>query len=99
MKGRPRSFDDDAEAHRWAHGIDRARKKKKPKAKSGQPQLSPLTDPPSNVEVIRKPRKEKPVVVEDEEPARTADRRTDAIARRSAERPNGRMRSVTDRWR
>jgi hypothetical protein len=25
-------------------------------------------DPPSNVEVIRKPRKEKPVVVVDEEP-------------------------------
>jgi hypothetical protein len=43
-------------------------KKKKPKAKSGQPQLAPLTDSPSNVEVIRKPRKEKPVVVVDEEP-------------------------------
>jgi hypothetical protein len=43
--------------------------KKKPKAKSGQPQLSPLMDPPSNVEVIRKPRKEKPVVVVDDEPS------------------------------
>jgi len=42
--------------------------KKKPKAKSGQPKVSPLMDPPSNVEVIRKPRKEKPVVVADEGP-------------------------------
>ena len=41
--------------------------KKKPKAKSGQPSLSPLADPPQNVEVIRKPRKEKPVVVEDDD--------------------------------
>jgi len=46
-----------------------SKEKKKPKAKSGQPKLSPLMDPPSNVEVIRKPRKEKPVVVvDDEEP-------------------------------
>ena len=42
--------------------------KKKPKAKSAQPSLSPLSEPPQNVEVIRKPRKEKPVVVVDEEP-------------------------------
>jgi hypothetical protein len=41
--------------------------KKKPKAKSGQPKVSPLMDPPANVEVIRKPRKEKPVVVVDDE--------------------------------
>ena len=34
--------------------------KKKPKAKLGQPKLSPLSEPPQNVEVIRKPRKEKP---------------------------------------
>jgi len=45
-----------------------SKEKKKPKAKSGQPKLSPMMDPPSNVEVIRKPRKEKPVVVVDEEP-------------------------------
>ena len=37
-----------------------SKEKKKPKAKSGQPKLSPLMDPPANVEVIRKPRKEKP---------------------------------------
>ena len=43
--------------------------KKKPKAKTAQPSLSPLSEPPQNVEVIRKPRKEKPVVVvDDEEP-------------------------------
>ncbi len=42
--------------------------KKKPKAKSGAPKVSPMMDPPANVEVIRKPRKEKPVVVVDEEP-------------------------------
>ena len=39
--------------------------KKKPKAKLGQPSLSPLSEPPQNVELIRKPRKEKPVVEED----------------------------------
>jgi hypothetical protein len=39
--------------------------KKKPKDKSGQPKLTPLSDPPQNVEVIRKPRKPKPVT-EDE---------------------------------
>jgi hypothetical protein len=39
--------------------------KKKPKAKQGQPALSPLEAPPQNVEVIRKPRKEKPVVEDD----------------------------------
>ena len=30
--------------------------KKKPKAKSAQPSLSPMSEPPQNVEVIRKPR-------------------------------------------
>jgi hypothetical protein len=39
--------------------------KKKPKDRSAQPKLSPLTDPPQNVELIRKPRKEKPVVEDD----------------------------------
>jgi hypothetical protein len=43
--------------------------KKKPKAKQGQTRLSPLEDPPQNVEVIRKPRKEKPAVEEDAEEA------------------------------
>jgi hypothetical protein len=43
--------------------------KKKPKAKLGQTSLSPLSDPPQNVELIRKPRKEKPVVEEDTEEA------------------------------
>src|SRR4029453_5772651 len=38
--------------------------KKKPKAKSAQPSLSPLSEPPQNVELIRKPRKEKPVAKE-----------------------------------
>ena len=41
--------------------------KKKPKAKQAQPSLSPLADPPRNVEVIRKPRKEKPVVEDESE--------------------------------
>ena len=41
--------------------------KKKPKAKLGQPSLAPMVDPPRNVEVIRKPRKEKPVVDNDME--------------------------------
>jgi hypothetical protein len=31
--------------------------KKKPKDKSGPPKLSPLSDPPQNVELIRKDRK------------------------------------------
>jgi hypothetical protein len=39
--------------------------KKKPKAKQAQPSLSPLAEPPRNVEVIRKPRKEKPVGADD----------------------------------
>ena len=41
--------------------------KKKPKSKLGQPTLAPLEAPPQNVEVIRKPRKEKPVVEQDDE--------------------------------
>ncbi len=41
--------------------------KKKPKAKLVQPSLSPLAEPPRNVEVIRKPRREKPVEDEAEE--------------------------------
>ena len=40
--------------------------KKKPKSKLAQPKLAPLESPPQNVEVIRKPRKEKPVVEEAE---------------------------------
>ncbi len=43
--------------------------KKKPKAKTAQPSLSPMADPPQNVEVIRKPRKEKRVVADDPEEA------------------------------
>ena len=35
--------------------------KKKPKSKQSQPSLSPLSEPPQNVEVIRKPRKERHV--------------------------------------
>jgi hypothetical protein len=31
--------------------------KKKPKDKSGQPKLAPMSEPPPNVEVIRKDRK------------------------------------------
>jgi hypothetical protein len=42
--------------------------KKKPKVKpSGQAKLSPLEAPPQNVELIRKPRKEKRVVEDDTE--------------------------------
>jgi hypothetical protein len=41
--------------------------KKKKKAKLAEPGgLAPLSESPQNVEVIRKPRKEKPVVVEDD---------------------------------
>jgi hypothetical protein len=38
---------------------DRPRReaKKKPKDKSGIPKVQPLTEPPMNVELIRKPRK------------------------------------------
>jgi hypothetical protein len=43
--------------------------KKKPKAKLNQPSLSPLAEPPRNVEVIRKPRNVKPVVEDDAEEA------------------------------
>ncbi|HET9083434.1 MAG TPA: hypothetical protein VFN41_03445 [Candidatus Limnocylindrales bacterium] len=50
---------------------DRPRKeqKKKPKAKTVQPSLAPLSEPPQNVEVIRKPRKEKPIVDDDSDEA------------------------------
>ena len=50
---------------------DRPRKeqKKKPKAKSGQPSLSPLSEPPQNVEVIRKERKPRTVVEEESDEA------------------------------
>ena len=40
--------------------------KKKPKDKSGAPKLAPLSEPPQNVEVIRKERK--PRRVQEEEP-------------------------------
>jgi hypothetical protein len=40
--------------------------KKKPKSKQAQPKLAPLSEPPQNVEVIRKERK--PRRVEEEEP-------------------------------
>ena len=49
---------------------DRPRKeqKKKPKAKLGQPKLSSLSEPPpQQAELIRKPRKEKPVEEESDE--------------------------------
>ena len=39
--------------------------KKKPKDKSGPPKLTPLSDPPQNVEVVRKERKPRRV---DDEP-------------------------------
>jgi hypothetical protein len=35
--------------------------KKKPKEKQGLPKLQPLSEPPQQVELIRKPRKPKPV--------------------------------------
>ncbi len=41
--------------------------KKKPKQKTTQPSLSPMSEPPQNVEVIRKPRKERTVVEDDAE--------------------------------
>ena len=41
--------------------------KKKPKDRTGLPKVQPLMDPPQNVELIRKPRKPKPVDEMDEE--------------------------------
>ncbi len=41
--------------------------KKKPKDKSGPPKLAPLSDPPQNVEVVRKERKPRRVDDEPEE--------------------------------
>jgi len=41
--------------------------KKKPKDRSAQPKLQPLSEPPPQVELIRKPRKPKPVVEEEPE--------------------------------
>jgi hypothetical protein len=38
--------------------------KKKPKSKTAAPKVQPLMEPPQNVELIRKPRKPKPVVEE-----------------------------------
>ena len=46
-----------------------SKEKKKPKAKTTQTSLSPLSEPPQNVELIRKPRKPKPVVEETEDEA------------------------------
>ena len=46
-----------------------SKEKKKPKAKTTPTSLSPLLEPPQNVEVIRKPRKEKRVVEDDTEEA------------------------------
>jgi hypothetical protein len=48
---------------------DRPRReaKKKPKDRTGVPKLQPLSEPPQQVEVIRKPRKPKPVVEEEQE--------------------------------
>ena len=43
--------------------------KKKPKNKTGVAKVQPLMDPPQNVEVIRKPRKPKPVVEEESDEA------------------------------
>ncbi len=43
--------------------------KKKPKSKTGPSSLSPLSEPPQNVELIRKPRKPKPVVEEETDEA------------------------------
>ena len=43
--------------------------KKKPKSKQGAPKVQPLMDPPMNVELIRKPRKPKPVAEEEEDEA------------------------------
>ena len=40
--------------------------KKKAKDKTGLPKVQPMMEPPMNVEVIRKPRKEKPVVQEEQ---------------------------------
>ena len=42
-----------------------SKEKKKPKAKATQSSLSPMSEPPQNVEVIRKPRKERHVVEDD----------------------------------
>jgi hypothetical protein len=44
-----------------------SKEKKKPKAKTTQASLSPLSEPPQNVEVIRKPRKERRVVEDEAE--------------------------------
>jgi hypothetical protein len=41
--------------------------KKKPKEKLGAPKLQPLMEPPMQVELIRKPRKPKPVREEEED--------------------------------
>ena len=43
-------------ASRDRHGKEA---KKKPKDRSGVPKLQPMSEPPMNVELIRKPRKER----------------------------------------
>jgi hypothetical protein len=43
--------------------------KKKPKSKTATPKVQPLMDPPMNVELIRKPRKPKPVAEEEDDEA------------------------------
>jgi hypothetical protein len=44
-----------------------SKEKKKPKAKTNQPSLSPLAEPPRQVELIRKERKPRRVEEEPEE--------------------------------
>ncbi len=43
--------------------------KKKPKGKTGSAGVQPLMEPPQSVELIRKPRKPKPVVEEESDEA------------------------------
>src|SRR4029079_5457017 len=60
--------------------------KKKPKAKTAQPSLSPMSEPPQNVEVIRKPRKERHVVEDEAEEGSSTGRPPEA---RSGGGPSG----------
>ena len=69
MKAGPVPFVSAAEEHRWAREIvPTAKRRRSRRHKLGQPKLSALSEPPpQQAELIRKPRKPKPVEEETDE--------------------------------
>ena len=64
-EGSPGRLEHDAEAHRWARETGPQGGQEEAEGQERATELSPLSEPPQNVEVIRKPRKERHVVEDD----------------------------------